>query len=164
MSDNHADLTDPELHESKGAAAAAINTVPVADGAGAAVFAKVPLAALATDVKGVGTVEQLYTLADVSTADFTLIPVLSARTLVTATVILHNAITTADSTMTFVNSVGPSTLGTKVIAFTASAEGTTFTFTPIVNNVFVANSYLKISTDGVSSAACRIEVLLKWTL
>lgn len=162
----HASLTDPLLHEVKGAAAATVSTVPVADGAGAAPFGLIPFAALGTTIKGVGTYYTWTTMADVSAAaasNFVLVPVITAATLNSVLIILHNAITVADSTLTFTNSTGPATLGTKVITFTASAEGTQFTFTPGANNSFSASTYLKILTDGASTTTCQIDMLCKWT-
>jgi len=47
MPTQHSAITEANLHESKGASLAAINTVAVANGAGAAVFQKLPTQGLA---------------------------------------------------------------------------------------------------------------------
>lgn len=160
----HSALTDPELHECKGAAAASANTVLVANGTGTASFTTVPKAALSTDVKGVGIYYTMSQLPDMSTAGFVLVPVLATATLNTVTFILHNAITVANSTCTMVNSTGPATVGSVNVPFTGSAEGTTVTFTASVNNTFVPGAYLKISTDGNSTTTAITDIISKWTL
>lgn len=158
----HATLTDPELHEVKGVAAASDDTILVAS-SGAGVFQK--LTAANIDPASIIAVNQGFvtaSLPDVSTASFILIP-LPKCTVTTIYFTLANAITTPDSTITISNSVGPATLGTQVIAFTGSAQGTTFTFTASTNNTFTAGSYLKIATDGASVVTCVTAITVLFT-
>jgi hypothetical protein len=171
----HADLTDPYLHEPIGIAAASANTVYAADGAGSGTWQKVDsdvldtasiytfiedgIEAQAFDV--VGTWYTAVTMADVSTASFVLVPVLKNCTLTRVRFVLANAITVASSTITVRDSTGAS-MGTQVITQAASAEGTGFTFTPAVNNVLTGPTYVKIETDGASTTTAILYILCEF--
>lgn len=161
----HVDLTGASLHEPKGVAASTINKVYVANGAGSGTWQKIASGSIdTTSILNVNKYKCTVQMLDISTADFILVPVPSAATLTKCTVIINNAITVADSTVTFTNSTGPSTLGTLTIAFTASAEGTRFTFTPSVNNTFTAGAYLKINNDGAATTVAKATFFLEFTL
>ena len=60
---NHVDISDPDLHESKGVASAVIGTVSVADGLGSAEHRKL----VASDIAG-GTEQGIYDYNDLTTA------------------------------------------------------------------------------------------------
>lgn len=159
----HVDLIDPELHEAKGCAAATTNTV-LTSVTGVGMWAKITSTNLnTTSIPSVNGGAVTASLADVSTVSFVLIPMPVACTVNTIYFTIANAITLADSTITITNSTGPATLGTRVIAFTGSAEGTTFTFTATVNNTFTAGTYLKIATDGVSTTAAVTAITVVYT-
>lgn len=162
---SHATLTGASLHEPKGVASATANTVYVADGAGSGTWQTLTSSSINTSsILNVNKYKHSVQMEDISTADFILVPVPSAATLTKATTILNNAITTADATLTFTNSTGPSTLGTSTITQAGSAEGSTFIFTPSANNSFTAGAYLKIATDGGSDTATKATIFLEWTL
>lgn len=161
----HQNLTGSDLHQPKGAAAASVNTTIIADGIGGTSWAKIISSNIDTSsIKNTNKYHLTVQFPDISTADFILVPCPDACTFVKATVIINNAITTADSVVTFTNSTGGVSIGTLTIAFTASAEGTIFTYTPGSNNTMLAGSYLKIATDGVSSTAAKATVFLNFTL
>lgn len=54
-------------------------------------------------------------------------------------------------------------MGTRVIAYTASAEGTVFTQTPSGNNTITAatHHYIKIATDGASSSSTPLYITIR---
>lgn len=97
-------------------------------------------------------------MADVSTLSFEIVPLPTNCIIDTIVFVLHGSISVADSTITVTRGGDAASLGTQVIAFTASAEGTTFTFTPSGNNTITAatHKYLKIATDGNSTTAARL--------
>ena len=161
---NHADLTGVELHEPKGAAAASANTIYVADGAGSGSWIKVTASSIdATSVLNVNTFRVTAKFADVSSASTIYIPLDANCTFVSASIVLANAITVADSILTFYNGTSTS-MGTKTITFTGSAEGTRFTFTPSASATFTSSGFVKIATDGGSTTACETTIILKFTL
>lgn len=161
----HRNLTGSNLHQPKGADSASANTCVIANGIGGTSWAKVSSSNIdATSIKNLNKYVVTAQMTDVSTADFFLVPCPDACTFVGATVIINNAITSADSVVTFTNSTGPATVGTLTIANAASAEGTRFTFTASSNNIMAAGSYLKVATDGVSSTVAKTLFFLNFTL
>lgn len=173
----HVDLTDPELHEPKGAAAASANTVYVADGAGSGTWQTVDvsvldytalLAALQADIDD-GDLELTgkyfirVTIPDISTASSVLIPVRIASTFVGATSVLGGAITVADANIAFTNSAGSSMGTAMVVAFSGSAKGDVDTFTATSNNTISANGWMEVATDGASTTAATLDLILEFT-
>lgn len=150
MAIQHNVITDPEIHEPKGASTATVDQVYAADGAGSGEWRELPFS---FD----------YILADVSTASFILIPIPFDVIIQSIKYVLGNAITVADSTITVTRGGGGAAMGTQVIAFTASAEGTTFTQTPSGNNTITAatHNFIKIATDGASTTAAPLYISIK---
>lgn len=148
----HSALTGADLHEPKGAAAASSGQVYVANGAGSGAFQKIGLSELdTTEILVPNRYCLTGIIADVSTASSILIPVPLGSTMVSATLVLGGTIASADASVTFEK---PSTvsLGSAVtVAFSGSAEGTTFTFLATTNTSLTAGQYIKVSTDGGST-------------
>lgn len=173
----HVDLTDPELHEPKGAAAASANTVYVADGAGSGTWQSVDVAVLDyTDLSGDlqddlddGTIEInakfyiLIKIADVSTAETVIVPVRQDCKFIGATSILGGAITVADASISFKNAAGSSMGTAMTVAYTSSGLGDIDTFTATANNDLVAPTYMTVETDGGSTTAAALSLLLEFT-
>jgi hypothetical protein len=149
MAIEHVNIPDGERHEPKGVSTATVGQVYASDGAASGSWTD-----LAYDVTAV--------LADVSTASFVLIPITNNVVVTSIKYVLGGAITVADSTIT-VTRGGGSAMGTQVIAFTSSAEGTTFTQTPSGNNTITASThhYIKIATDGGSTTAVPLFITLR---
>lgn len=160
----HQNLTGSDLHQPKGADTASANTLLMANGSGSTSWAKITASNIDTTIKNINKYVLTAQIDDVSTADFLLIPCPDACTFNKATFILNTGITGTDSTVTFVNSTGPTTVGTLTITQSGSAEGSRFTFTASSNNTFSAGTYLKISTDGASSTASKAILYLNFTL
>ena len=150
MAIEHVDIPDGERHEPKGVSTATIDQVYVADGAASGAWRTLPF-------------QDTVIMTDVSTAGFELIPIPSNCIIDSITFVLYGAITVADSTITVTRGGDAASLGTKVIAFSGSAEGTTFVFTPAGNNTLTATThkYLKITSDGVSTTASKMSITIK---
>lgn len=156
----HKDLTGAELHEPKGQSTAAINTVYVADGAGSGTHQKITEDSLdLTDIESPNTYRLAGVLADVSTASSILIPVPEDSTFVSARVVLANAITVADSSLSFARNDGSSFGSALTITQSGSAEGTGFTFTPTLNTAITGPGYIKVTTDGGSTTTAVLYVV-----
>lgn len=164
MAVEHVNITDPELHEPKGAAAQSANVGIWADGAGSTYWSKVDTNHI--DSTSIFTTNK-YSIAvmftDVSTADFILLPCPYACTLNRVTTILHGTIATADDIITVTNSTGPATVGTITVTASGSVEGDRDTLNASSNNTFTAGSYVKIATDGASTNTIKLTVLLEFT-
>lgn len=160
----HADLTGSDLHEPKGAASAAANTVYAASGAGSGSWTKVTASML--DTSTLFNTNKFFltvSLADVSTASSVWIPIPVACTLVKVTSTLQTAITLADSVITFYNNAGTSMGSSMTIAFSGSASGDVDTYTPSSNNTFSAGQMMKITTDGGSTTTAVVWFTLEFT-
>lgn len=160
----HSTLTGAELHEPKGQSTAAADTVYVADGAGSGVHKKITLDSLdLTSIQNPNTVYLNAVLDDVSTASSILVPAPDGCTFDSAVMHLGAAITVADSSVTFVRNDAASFGSAVTIAFTASAEGTAFTFTATTNQTVTSPGYVKITTNGNSTTTAPLYIRLKFT-
>lgn len=182
MATQHSLLTGAELHEPKGVDAATVGTAYIADGLGSGTW-KLPEADEVTvnDPQGVfsgGDLETvLYELyqtrnliegqfTDVSSVETVLLPIPFSCEILSIKMVLANAITVADSIVTVTRSDGAA-MGTQTVAFAGSAEGTSFTFTPIGNQLFTAgtHNYIKLVSDGASTTTAKmyIQALIRRT-
>lgn len=160
----HKDITDPNVHEPKGVAAAAANKVYVSDGASSGSWSKVTKDVLDTStVFGTNEVFLTAVIADVSTSSSVLVPIPFACTINSALLMLGGTITGANSTVSFARNDGAS-LGTSVtVTYSGSSEGTNFTFTATTNTTVSANGWVKIATDGGSTGTIPLYIVLKAT-
>jgi hypothetical protein len=150
MAIEHSVIPDGKRHEPKGISTATTAQVYAANGAGSGTWTD-----LAYDVTAV--------IPDVSTASFVIIPLTNNVVVTSIKYVLGAAITLANSTMTVTRGAAAAAMGTQVIAFTGSAEGTTFTQTPSGNNTITAGTdhYVKIATDGASTTVAPIYITLR---
>lgn len=146
----HVDIPDGERHEPKGVASATVGQVYVADGAASGTWED-----FAYDINAV--------ITDVSAPSFVLIPLLNDVVVTKIKYVLGAAITVADSTITVTRGSAADAMGTQVIAFTASAEGTQFTQTPSGNNTITAatHHYIKIATNGNSTTTAPLYITVR---
>lgn len=176
----HSALTGSDLHEPKGADAASVDTTYISNGAGTGVWKKPDASKVtvadpnnvftATDVEAalyeVYQIENLVEgqFASISAAETILLPVPFSCKVVSITFILAGTITTANDTVTITRSDGAA-MGSQVIAFSGSAEGTTFVFTPSGNDTFTSptHKYIKLVNSGGSTGAfkCYVQARLK---
>jgi hypothetical protein len=135
---NHSTLTDPYLHEPKGAASASSGDVYVANGAGSGAWT---------------SRQQLLTVhfSDISTAGNIYVPVLYDGTVVKVQSVLSGAIAGADAVFTVYNN-GGSSMGTLTVTQSGSAAGDIDTLNPSSNNVITAPSFIRINCDGGPSS------------
>jgi hypothetical protein len=147
---NHAALTGSDLHEPKGAASASSGQVYVADGAGTGAWT---------------TPKTSYVILagrwdDISTAETIYLPVPVAGTIKKIYVSLQNAITTADSALTFTIN-GVAITGSAITAAqSGSAAGTVFSSSPSGLNTVAAGQYVSCVTDGGSSTTSKAWVFV----
>jgi hypothetical protein len=151
----HKDLTGTDLHECKGAATAAANTLLQANGTGGATFVDV-LSTLKTRNKIAVTTR----IPDISTASSVFVASPMAGVIETVYVTLHGAITTADSVVTAeIN--GAALTGLSITAaFSGSTGGSTFSGSPSGGNSVAAGQAIEIITDGGSSTAVAADVTI----
>lgn len=170
----HSDLTGAELHEPKGIETATDRQVYVADGAASGEWVLLGASDVQlTDTAGhftaadvEGALAELYErefffydrITDVSTVDHVLVPIAQDMQITSIRFVLGTGITAADATVSVSRGGDSASLGNQVIAFTGSAEGTTFDFTPTANDTIdsTTHKYIKIATDGASTTAASL--------
>jgi hypothetical protein len=163
----HSVITDPHIHEPKGASTASNGTVYVANGAGSGTWKVIEianldydalLAAIQSDVDNGdldlnGRYWVTAKLEDVSTASSVIIPILRDSTVVSASVVLGGTITTSNASVSFKNSSGASMGSPVTIVESGSAKGDQYAFTATGNNVLTGPTWIEISSDGASDTA-----------
>lgn len=150
MAVEHVSIPDGERHEPKGASTATIDQVYASNGAGSGAWREIPYS-------------DTVVLDDVSAVSFIIMPIPVNVTIQSIRFVLAGAITGADSTIAVTRGGDAASLGSQVIAFTASAEGTTFDMTPSGNNTLTASThkYLKFASNGNSSTTMPISITIK---
>jgi len=146
---DHATITDPLLHEIKGAAAATSGQIPVSNGAGAAPF---------TTINNKDLVFVHADIDDVSTAaSYWVVPGIAGDVTKIHTVI-DGAIATADAGISFEIAGTPITGGGITIANAGSAAGDVDSSTPSAANTITANQAIEMITDGASTNTVKATV------
>lgn len=147
---NHSSLTDPYLHEPKGAASASSGDVYVANGAGSGAWtAKETLIELSLEgyLENVSAVEKVY------------VPIPFAGTVVKILTVLEAVISSSNSTVTVKNAAG-SSMGTLTITASGSAAGDIDTLVPVSNNTVTADSFITIESDGASTNTAKLRFVV----
>lgn len=174
MTIEHKNITDPYIHEPKGAAAASNHTVYIADGSGSGAWALVPSESIdttdlettlqsaidATTITVTGNLYLTAQLADLSTASSVLIAIPDTCTVLKAEFVIANAFTTADASMNIKNSSG-TTMGTAVtITQSGSAKGDKYTWTATSNNALTGPTWIEVTTDGASDTTTPVSITI----
>lgn len=163
MTTAHSTLTGADLHENKGVASAADNTIATA-ASGATVWQKVTNNSIdSTSIFNINYRFMTTHFVDVSTPEKVYLVVPFNATLTKVDTTLQGAITTANSTLTVRNNAG-SSAGTITVAFAGSAAGDIDTLSPSSNNTFTTGQKMSIETDGASSTAARLDIVLTFLL
>lgn len=151
----HKDLTGTDLHECKGAATAAANTVLQSNGAGSANWNDI-----ISPLKAANRIALTTRLEDISTPASVFVASPMAGRVVGVYVALHGAITSADAVVTAeINGVGISGVSITV-AHSGSGPGSTFSGTPSGSNSLSAGQAIEVITDGGSTTAAAADVTL----
>lgn len=143
---DHASLTDPELHEPKGAASASSGSVYIADGAGSGSFASLPWGSLSG--------RQVFLtarIADISTAGQVYVVSPVAGTVSKIYSVINGAIATADVTLTSKLGGTAITDGAITVTQAGSAAGDVDSCTPTAQNSVAEGGAIEIETDGAST-------------
>ncbi len=159
----HADLTGADLHEPKGVSTAAANTHYAASGAGSGTWQKLTASEIdTTSVFNTNIFFLTVRIPDIGTASSVYVPIPVNCTLTRVVTAVQAAPATTDTILTIAN-YALTTIGTITIAFSGSAAGDIDTLTATTNNTFLADTFLKITTDGGASNAVEAIVTLKFT-
>ena len=152
MAIEHNAITDPDIHEPKGAAAASAGEVYIADGAASGAW---------TDLQAETPMVYSTKIADISTAETVYVPVTHNGAISAVYTVIDGAIATADATLTVKNAAG-ATVGTITVAFTGSAAGDVDSLLSFSNNSFTAGDFITVETDGASSGAAAVGISIEF--
>jgi hypothetical protein len=149
---NHSALSDPYLHEPKGAAAASSGDVYVANGSGSGTWEDHRRSVLVVHFADISTSENLY------------VPIPFAGTVSRITSVIEGAISGSDVVFTVKNS-SAATMGTITVTQSGSAAGDVDFLNPSSNNTVTANDYVLIQCNGGASSHtdCIVAVVVENT-
>lgn len=148
----HADLTGANLHEPKGADSASADTVYIADGLGSGTWDKIGADQIdTTTIFNLNKFSLAVTFPDIGTSSSIYVPISVDCILKKVTTAIQASIAGSNTVLTVANYAG-TTIGTITIAYTGSAAGDIDVLSAASNNDFLANTYLKITTDGATSS------------
>jgi len=152
MATEHDVITDPDIHEPKGVAAANAGEVYIADGAASGDW---------TALNNANKVYCYYTIDDVSTAASHWIVPGIAGDITSIKTVLHGAIATADAGLTF--EIGGTLITSSAITITqsGSAAGDVDSSTPSAANTIAATDAVEIITDGASTNTVKVTVTIE---
>lgn len=160
----HSILTGADLHEPKGADTASVGTVYVSNGAGSGTWVKVGASNIdATTLLNLNKDVVSIDLVDIGTAGSRFFPMVRNLTINQIVVTIDVTTATSATVLTFRNDAGNS-MGTISIP-SATAPGTVFSLTPVVNNTFLASTKFQIESDGGTSTVtpATVSFLTSWT-
>lgn len=178
MAIEHVTITDPNIHEPKGASTATANTVYISNGAGSGAWDILTpdnlewadvRTAIQEDLDNVdlmiqGNVWVFGKLNDVSTASSEMVTIPMNCTVVDAVFTMGGAITTADATVSFKNAAGAAISPPLTVEFATSGKGVQYTGTATANNVLTGPTWIEIETDGASDTACPLYFAIRLSL
>lgn len=144
---SHNTITDPNIHEPKGASTASAGQVYVADGLGSGAWTSESKQAILT-----------IELDDISTASTSYAAVPFSGTIDKIYSVLHGAISGSDAAITTAIDGVSITNGSITVAQSGSAAGDLDSATPSANKTVSAGSVVSVATDGASTGAQRLTV------
>lgn len=103
-------------------------------------------------------------MTDVSAPSSSYLPSPVAGTITKVSLILANAITGANSTVTTKIGSTAVTGGALTVAYSGSASGSVFTASPTALNTVAVGSNINFATDGASSTTSRATIVVEITL
>ena len=165
MAVEHVNVTDPNIHEPKGVAAAAVNKVYVADGAASGAWQLIEEAQIdATSIKNINQRSFTVKIDDVSTAGSYWVASPWAGTITKIYTVLEGAISGADAALSFELGGTAVTDGGITITQASSAAGDVDSSTPSAANTVTAGGAIEVITDGGSTGAVSVQVTFVLTL
>ncbi len=149
---NHSALSDPYLHEPKGASTAAAGDVYVADGAGSGTWEDHRRSVFNVHVHDISVVSAIY------------LPMPFAGTVSRVTSCIEGAIAGSDLVFTIKNS-SAATMGTVTVTQSGSAAGDVDFANPSSNNTVTVNDYILVEGDGgpTTHVDCILSIVVEHT-
>ena len=149
---NHSALSDPYLHEPKGASTATAGDVYVADGAGSGSWEDHRRSVVNLHIHDISVAENMY------------VPIPFGGTVSRVSSVIAGALTGADVVLTIKNS-SAATMGTITITQAGSAAGDVDFTNPSTNNTTTDNDYILVQGNGGASSHvdCVVSIVVEHT-
>lgn len=149
---NHSALTDPYLHEPKGASTASAGDVYVANGAGSGTWEDHRRSVFNIHIQDISVVSSIY------------LPIPFGGTVSRVTSCIEGAVTGSDLVLTLKNS-SAAIMGTITVTQVGSAAGDIDFTNPTTNNTVSDNDYILIEGNGGPSSHvdCIISIVVEHT-
>ena len=149
---NHSALSDPYLHEPKGASTATAGDVYVADGAGSGTWEDHRRSVFNIHIHDISVVASIY------------LPIPFGGTVSRVTSCIEGAIAGSDLALTLKNS-SAATMGTVTVTQAGSAAGDVDFTNPTTNNTVSDNDYILIEGNGGPSSHvdCILSIVVEHT-
>jgi hypothetical protein len=155
MAVEHRNLTGSQLHEPKGAEAAALDTVYTSNGTGSGAWQS-PL----KNLLNANRVILSASITDISTVSSAWAVSPFAGRIIKIYVVLYGSTSTANDILTaYIGGVAVTNSAVTVVQ-AGSVAGSTFNSTPTALNTVTAGQAIEVRSDGGSSATQRAEVFL----
>lgn len=148
----HSAITDPNVHEPKGAATANVGEVYISDGGGSGSW-------------GFTDYVMNVRIDDISTADSVYVVAPFAGTISKISIVIDSAISVANTTIVAKINTVAVTNGSLVVPFSGSAIGDVITVSPTATNTVAAGDAIEFACDGAStgSSVGTITIVMKRT-
>lgn len=148
----HSTITDPNIHEPKGAGSASANTTYISNGSGSGTWQKVGPSQI-QNVNNLNKINLTYTFNDISTAGSQWVVCPIAGDIANIYSVIDGAITGANCGFTFEIAGTAVTDGAITITQSGSAAGDVDSSTPSAANTLSAGQAIEIISDGASTGA-----------
>lgn len=152
MPTQHKDLTEANLHETKGVSTASANSVHVCTTPGVSSWGKVRKENLdTTSIKDTNLLVLVSDLEDISTASKCFVTVPFNGVIKNIYLTISAVVTGSNTVVTSKIGSTPLTNGTITVTHATSTEGSIYSCTPTANNTITAGTALTLECDGASS-------------
>lgn len=147
----HSSLTDPALHEPKGASTAAATAVYISDGAGSGVW---------TALKNANRMVVQGFITDLSTAEDVYVAAPLAGKIIKAYAVIHNATSVANAVINLKIGGVAVTGGIITVVQSGSAAGSSYSCTPTAANTVTAGQAIQINNAAGSTTTTKTWVTI----
>lgn len=160
MSIDHVNISDPYIHQPKGASTASANTVIIADGSGSTSWGKITTSQVdASSIKNLNTYALTVRLDNIGNAGSTFVAVPAAGTIVGMYVTPDSNMSTTATNISL--EIGGVAVTNSTATLSSSAvAGDVASAAPTANNVVTAGAAVEIISDGGTTGSSTATVTL----
>lgn len=160
MSIDHVNITDPFIHQPKGASTASSNTTIIANGSGGTSWAKVGINNVdQSSIKNLNQYGIQTRIADLGNAVSTFVIAPTAGT-ITGFFLVNDEAMATTNTIVSLKIAGVTVTNGAVTLLSSATAGTLVSTVPTAANVVTAGSVIEIASDGGTTGTSSAHVVL----